>query len=88
MSGAHCRGVCPECGSEEADSFWCSERGNNLSCDKCGYDSGWEKGILDKTENYLRKLSHAELVFIQQFVFDLIEYKFEKEKKEVTQKSY
>jgi|TARA_B100001094_G_scaffold119115_1_gene114865 Zn ribbon nucleic-acid-binding protein len=88
MSGAHSHGVCPECNSQKADSFWCSENGNKLSCDKCGYDSGWEKSILDKTENYLRKLSHAELVFIQEFVFDLIEYKFEKEKKEVTQKSY
>ena len=82
MSGAHMKTVCPECGSEEADSFWCSENGNNLSCDECGYDSGWEKSILDKTENYLKKLSHAELVFIQNFVFDLIEYKYEQEKKE------
>ena len=82
MSGAHCSGVCPECGSEEADAFWCSERGNNLSCDKCGYDSGWEKSILDITQNYLRKLSHAELVFIQQFVFDMINYRYGQENKE------
>tara|TARA_Y100000114_G_scaffold135684_2_gene136689 strand:- start:18664 stop:18918 length:255 start_codon:yes stop_codon:yes gene_type:complete len=82
MSGAHCKGVCPECGSEEADSFWCSESGVNLFCKKCGYDSGWEKSILDKTQNYLRKLSHAELVFIQQFVFDMIDYRYSQENKE------
>lgn len=82
MSGVHSNGVCPECNNQKADSFWCSEMGDKLSCDKCHYDSGWEKSILDKTENYLRKLSHAELVFIQGFVFDLIEYKYEQEKKE------
>ena len=82
MSGAQTYAVCPECNNQEADAYWCSEMGDNLSCKKCGYDSGWEKSILDKTQNYLRKLSHAELVFIQQFVFDMIDYRYSQENKE------
>jgi len=82
MSGAHTYGVCPECNNQEADAYWCSEMGDNLSCKKCGYDSGWKKSNFDKAKNYLRKLSHVELVAIQGFVFDMIDYRYGQENKE------
>ena len=82
MSGAQTYAVCPECNNQEADAYWCSEMGDNLSCKKCGYDSGWKKSDFDKAKNYLRKLSHAELVAIQSFVFDMIDYRYGQENKE------
>lgn len=82
MSGTQTYAVCPECNNQEADAYWCSEMGDNLSCKKCGFDSGWKKSDFDKAKKYLKRLSHAELVAIQNFVFDMIDYKYGQENKE------
>ena len=82
MSGAQTYAVCPDCGYQMASAYWCSEMGDNLSCSKCGYDSGWKKSDLDKAKKYLKRLSHVELVAIQNFVFDMIDYKYGQEKED------